>query len=149
MDDQITLRPDAGTALTWSFASIALLSFGVWFVLDSGGSPFMWSAFGLMLAVSSYFLLQLAFPGWFELHVDQSGVRARTAWQHLDVQWENVRSASIREFAGEPYLYLSVIEEVAGGWVVNPTAVLLPLGADTAALRFQIARARARRDLEA
>ncbi len=149
MDDDVTLRPDPGAALRWSFGAVVLLAIGIWLVDDSGGSPFMWSMFGLMVAVSGWFVLQLLVPSWFEVHVGLDGIRARTAWQHLDVPWQDIRSAGIRQFAGEPYLHLSVIAQVSDGWVVQQTAVLLPLGADLAVLRMAIARARARSQVSA
>lgn len=155
--DTLTLRPDTAKAARWSVVSVVVIAFGAWLVADAvadadtwllfganvPASVAMWILFGLILAVAGWFLLQLVAPSLFELRIAPDGIHARTAWQHLDVPWEHVESAGIRIIAGEPYLRLQVIEEVAGGWVVRPTAVVLPLGADLPALRMALARARA------
>ncbi len=147
--DDLTLRPSPTSALWWSAGGLLLLAIGAWLVNDASGDPQMWVLLGIMVAVAMYFVLQLVLPSWFEVHLDDVGVRARTAWQHLDVSWDRVQGASLRTFAGEDYLRLDVIDEIEGGWVVNPVSILLPLGADTGALRVALARARTARTFDA
>ncbi len=142
--EPLTLRPDPVAAFRWSVGGVVLVALGVWFVLDSGGAPQLWALFGVMVAVAGWFVAQLVAPAWFEVHVDDVGVRARTGWHRIDVPWDRVQRASLRTFAGEPYLRLDLIEEVEGGWIVAPSPVVLPLGADPAALRMAIAQVRAR-----
>jgi hypothetical protein len=141
--DSLTLRPDRGVAAGWSFVSFVVIALGVWFVNDSDGQARMWILLGVMLAVSLPFVLQLVRPRWFEVHLGPDGIAARTAWQHLDIAWDELEGATIRTMMGESYLSLRIIRAVKGGWVVNPANILLPVGADVSALRVALARARA------
>lgn len=146
--EQLTLRPDAGQAFGWTVGALAIVAFGIWFVLDAaGGTARLMAVSGIVLglgvALAAWFGTQWLLPRWYEVHLAPDGIRARTAWQHLDIPWADVESATIRQFAGEPYLRLRVIQQAAGGWVVNPVAIVLPVGIDTAALRMGLARARA------
>lgn len=145
--EPLTLRPDPARTPLWAALSVILIVLGVWLVGDANGEagtgPLLWTAFGLMVAVAAYFLLQFVVPSWFEVHVEEQGIRAQTLWQRLEVPWDHVESAGIRSIAGEPWLRLRVIDEVADGWVVRTVGVMLPLGADVVALRMALARARA------
>lgn len=139
--EAVVLRPDRAASLRWTVGAAVLVAFAAWFVVDAAGAAPAWVLLGLSVALAAWFAGPLVAPGRFTVVVDADGVRARTAWQALDVAWDQVRAASVQHLAGEPYLRVEVIEEVTGGWVVTPRTVPVPLGADVGSLRVALARA--------
>lgn len=129
VSDRLVLRPRRGPTAAWAVAGALLIAAGVWLVVDSDGAPLAWVAVAAFGAVGAYFLFQGAAPSAFTLVLDERGVRGRTPWRRIELDWEQIDLASVDRFAGDPLLRLHVARPVAD--VVD---VLLPVGADVGAL---------------
>jgi len=143
VSDSLRLRPDPTVASRWSAVAVVLLAMGIWLMVDASFDVGVVTLFGVFVAVASFFLVQLLFPAAFEVVLDDHGIRARTLWQHLDVAWADLDRMAVREFAGDHWLSLDMLEEGPHGWVVVRQGVLLPLGTDVAALYEWLGRRRA------
>ncbi|HEX9766630.1 MAG TPA: hypothetical protein VGA36_07680 [Nitriliruptorales bacterium] len=138
-----TLRPARGVAALWSAWSCLLVAAGAWLVRDAPTSPVAWISLTVFVAVAAYFVLQFAVPSSVEVRLTEDELQARTLWVRRRVPWDQVHLARVRRLFGDPVLELE-IRESAGNkdpWQLSSLGVLLPVGADVAALhRFLAAR---------
>lgn len=132
---EVTLRPNRGATARWTLVGGVATLLALWVAIDATDSVLAWAFVALCLLLTSYVASQLVAPSRFRLVLDGAGIEVQLPWQHDRVPWDRVHLARVVTITGEPVLELHVWDpDEPAQTTPRATGVLLPLGADVAAL---------------
>lgn len=132
----VRLRPSRSVTVRWSLVGVGAGVAAAWGVVDSDGHGLAWALLVAVVVVAAPVVAQLLLPGRFSWWLDGDGLVARTPLRVLRLGWEEIHLARVVTQLGEPALELHV--EHHGRRTTS--LVLLPLGADLAALHRALAQ---------
>lgn len=146
-DDEVILEPDRAIAGRWTLVGAVAVGLAVWIAVDAGTSVLAWTFLALSLVVWSYVVLQLAVPSRFQLRLDAAAIEVSLPWQRRRIPWQRVHFARVITVTGEPVLELHLWDpDEPAQQSPRATGVLVPLGADLAALHAMLDRHLGRAD---
>lgn len=143
----VRLVPDPPRAAAWAAAAVLLVTMAIWIIADTGGAVLAWIGLAVAIAVALYFAIPLVAPRATTVVLDPDRVHGRSYHATVDVPWDVVQVARVTRVAGESILELHVREPSTTGdpWRTRAVGILLPVGADTAALHDFLERRLGRR----
>lgn len=124
----VTVEPDPAVAGPWGLAALVATLLSGWLVAGAGVVLLGGVLLVASAAVTWLLLRQAIAPSACRLVVDDRGVRGWHLGTRVDVSFDDVASATVRRFLGEPSLALV-------GHDGRVRTVLLPTGADPGPVR--------------
>lgn len=127
----VTLRPHGPSVVGWAAFAMVALGLGV-FLAVRFTDLFTVVFAAVALVVAAYYLAQAVAPGQFRVDMDATGIRGQWLWHRLQIPWVRIGEAKVVHVAGESVLQLRLDTG-------QETSLLLPVGADVAALHQELA----------
>jgi hypothetical protein len=133
---ELVLAPDPARAVAWAVLALVLVAITLALAVTSDGGTVEWIGAGIAIAVAVFFVVPIVAPHLTTLVLDGEGVTGRSYHTAVEVSWDVVHVARVVRVAGEPLLELHVRERspIGDPWRTRAVGILLPIGADIAAV---------------
>lgn len=141
-DDVLVVGPDPGRARAWAGLALVLVAVTVALAVTAEDAVLEWIGAGVAVALAAAFVVPVVAPHLTQVELDRWGVRGRSYHATLEVPWDVVQVARVVRVVGETVLEVHVRVPSATGdpWRTRAVGLLLPIGADVAALEAFLAR---------
>ncbi|MGH3443215.1 MAG: hypothetical protein ACRDUY_14480 [Nitriliruptorales bacterium] len=141
-DERVELVRDRTAATFWTLLSGVLLGIVGWLVVDSHGHAASWVLLAAAVVVSAFFVAQLVAPRSIRVTLGPEGIEAASFGRRIEIGWDDVLVARVREVAGERILAVDVRPPDSTGPATRHgmAGMLLPVGADLDLLHAALER---------